>query len=193
MDSPDTEVIENNNSTPPMLFNDVFFRPAPCDNPGSTWAPFPRLPPELRLDIWLLYLRQHRMIEVDLRPAATDDPDARQIYTDRNHLGRIVSGRRYTFSIRGPGPYTAFLSCILRVNHEAREAARSFYHIHLPLHAGGVFYLSPEYDVVFVRPRDPMAALRRSADSHPYFGFETIFVDFLHDARAYDYKDQGYN
>jgi hypothetical protein len=61
------------------------------------------------------------------------------------------------------------------------------------LHAGGVFYLSPEYDVVFVRPRDPMAALRRSADSHPYFGFETIFVDFLHDARAYDYKDQGYN
>ncbi|KAL2173261.1 uncharacterized protein P884DRAFT_265207 [Thermothelomyces heterothallicus CBS 202.75] len=158
----------------------------------SIWAPFPRLPAELRLRIWLLSLQQHRMIEVDLYPAtATGDNDTPQ-YADRNHLGRIVSGRNrtYTSRLRGRGSYAASLTPLLRVSREARAAALSFYHIHLPLGTGQVLYLSPEYDVVYVRPRWPRP-IRRLPEIDPKPEFGVILVDFLHDARAYDYKDQG--
>ena len=70
-----TEVINRKQVDTTHALQRRVFRPAPCDNPVSTWAPFPRLPPQLRLDIWLHHLRQHRMIEVDIRPAAADDPD----------------------------------------------------------------------------------------------------------------------
>ena len=45
---------------------------------------------------------------------------------------------------------------------------------------------SPEYNVVSVRPRHPKSI------PLPRPQFANLLVDFLHDARAYDYKDQGY-
>ena len=198
-------------SSTPLLFNDVYAAShAPCGktnnrNPGCTWSPFPRLPAELRMRIWLSCLRRHRMIEVDLFPEVLPDGSFPfPIYTDCNHLGRIVSGGlTYSFALRGRGAhYAAFLSPLLSVNHESREVARSFYHVHLPFPGREqVLYLSPEYDVVYLRNRGPkprpetpqtypFVSQGRSVAIYP--GFDTILVDFLHDARAYDYKDQGY-
>ncbi|KAH6838346.1 hypothetical protein B0I37DRAFT_387563 [Chaetomium sp. MPI-CAGE-AT-0009] len=170
-----------------MLFNDLHFSHLEAVSPipsFSAWLLFPRLPVELRLHIWTVHLQRHRMIEIDICPA-DEDPHG---YTDRNHLRRIVSGRRYTFNIRGRGPsFVPPLSLLLQVNREARGAVLSFYHIRLPLpgrqHKEQVLYLNPDYDVVYVRPRKPKPGTYRQ--------FATLLVDFLHDARAYDYKDQG--
>ncbi len=172
------------NTSTPLLFNDVYFDRMEEPVSLSTWSPFPRLPGELRLLIWLLHLRRHRMVELDLGFAAGDDDAPR--YTDRNHLGLVVSGGGYAFQVRGRGSYSTPPTPLLRVNHEAREAARSFYNIHLPLvtNTAHVLYLSSEYDVVYVRPWHPITY-------HPII-LTSILVDFLHDARAYDYKDQGY-
>ncbi len=128
------------------------------------------------------------MIEIDLGPTGDyDDDDARR-YTDRNHLGRIISGGRYAFRLRGGRrSYAASLTSLLHVNHEARGAARSFYHVQLPLGAGQVLYLSPEYDVVYVRPWEP-----KSTPPGIDLPLAAVLVDFLHDARAFDYKDRGH-
>ncbi|KAL2014984.1 hypothetical protein VTK56DRAFT_6634 [Thermocarpiscus australiensis] len=183
----------------PRLFNDVYSSrcapPAPCN---ATWAPFPRLPIELRLQIWLFYLQRHRMIEVDIcSPADEDDTTypgdvcQSRYYNDHNHLGKVVSGRGYTLNIRGRGSYAASLSPLLWVNNEARRTALSFYHVHLPfprLHGERVLYLNSEYDVVYVRPRQP-EGVPFVHDRFPRHA--TILVDFLHDVKAYDNKDQG--
>ncbi|KAH6641879.1 hypothetical protein F5144DRAFT_482231 [Chaetomium tenue] len=172
----------------PMLFNDVHFShceavsPVPC---FPAWPLFSRLPVELRLHIWTLHLQRHRMIELDIFPA-DDDPHC---YTDRNDLGRLVSGRRYTFSVRGRGrSFAPPFSLLLQVNREARMVALNFYHIHLPFpgrqYKEQILYINADYDVVYVRPRQ-----RRSRD-HPQ-GCADLLVDFLHDARAYDNKGQG--
>lgn len=69
-------------------------------------------------------------------------------------------------------------------------AVLSFYHIHLPFPGRQckeqILYLNTEYDVVCIRPR------QRKIRDHSYEGFASLLVDFLHDAKAYDYKDQGY-
>lgn len=205
--------MENNPSPTPLLFNDVYFNSwvKPLAPSPPVWAPFPRLPFELRLRIWYLALQQHRMIELDLCHTAgedhvpnyaggcdygshyTDDQDYVLSfaddsdgtgYADRNHLGRIVSSRTpsYTCRLRGRGSYAASLSVLLRVSREARAAALSFYHIHLPLSTGEVLYLSSECDVVYVR-------FRKIYYIKP---LNAMLVDLLHDARAYDYKDHGY-
>lgn len=171
-----------------MLFNDVHFSHQEAASPAPsfpTWPLFPRLPAELRLHIWTLHLQRHRMIELNIDPA-DEDPDC---YTRRNHLGQIVSGRRYTFTVRGRKPsFAPLLSLLMQVNREARRAVLGFYRIHLPFPGRQpneqVLYLNPDYDVVYARPREPEAG--------SYAGFATLLVDFLHDVRAYDYKDQGY-
>lgn len=147
----------------PKLFNDVRISrwepPGPCGD--TTWPPFSRLPIELRLHLWLSYLRRHRMIEVDICDTSYPDDasQSRYYYTNRNHLGKIVSGRGYTLSIRGRRCHATPLSLspLLWVNNEARRAALSFYHVHLPFpgprpYGEQVLYLNPEYGVVYVRP-----------------------------------------
>ncbi|KAK4100560.1 hypothetical protein N658DRAFT_516620 [Parathielavia hyrcaniae] len=169
----------NNLNPTPQLFNDVgrsrYLRPRPHGRR------FPASHPNCVCASGCFHLQQHRMIEVNLHPTAGDN-DIPQ-YADRNHLGRIVSGRSrgYTSRLRGHGSY----------DREARAAALSFYHIHLPLSTGQVLYLSPEYVVVYVRPRPPKP-IKQPPERDPDPEFGVILVDFLHDARAYDYKDQGY-
>ncbi len=182
----------------PLLFNDVYssrwesLSPAPVPD-GAAPFPFPRLPVELRLHVWQLYLQRHRMIEVDISGGTDDDEPEHsesRYYIDRNHLGRVISGGRYTLAIRGRESITTPL--IFQVNREARGAALSFYHIHLPFpgwqHNKQVLYVNPKYDVVFVRPRNPPTPRPERAEPK----FANLLVDFLHDAKAYDRKDQGY-
>ena len=194
------EATENSPTAPNhMLFNDVYSSRVEAASPaagGGVWAPFPRLPAELRLHVWLLHLQRHRMIELDICGAADEpgDPGPRY-YTDRNHLGRIISGGPYALAFRGRGPFTQRaavpVSSLFRVNREAREVALGFYHIRLPFPRlqldAQVLYLNPAYDVVSVRTRSPK---HPTSWDHPEFA--SLLVDFLHDARAYDEKDQGY-
>jgi hypothetical protein len=188
-------MIENKETV--RLFNDVFFSRTAPPAIWDTWDPFPRLPVELRMSIWLLFLQRHRMIEVSIRAAddedgttypGHDDDAQSRFYTHRNYLGRIVSGRGYTLYIKGRGYATSF-SPLLWVNSEARQAALGFYRVHLPFprQAGGqVLYLNPEHDVIYVRPEYPPPTVRLRIRP------DTVLPDFLHDVRAYDPKDQGY-
>jgi hypothetical protein len=194
------------------LFNDIYFSRAaslPTGAVSGVWAPFPRLPAELRRLIWLLFLRRHRMIDVTLglqpgtaeREAGTPYPGdlpegaGRRYYTARNHLGNVVSSRGYTVAIEGDR-FAAWLSPLLWVNSEAREIALGFYRVHLPAprrHPGRLLYLNPEYDVLYVRPCGKSGFL--PAPDMPEHRREArlpgVLVDFLCDIRAYDPKDQG--
>ncbi|KAL2155732.1 hypothetical protein VTH82DRAFT_474 [Thermothelomyces myriococcoides] len=105
-------------------------------------------------------------------------------------MGKIVSGRGYTLSIKGRGSYAASLSPLLWVNREARHAALCFYHIRLPLpspRGERVLYLNSEYDVLCVQPQYPY----RAYVNRTPLRLATVLIDVLHDIRAYDYKDQG--
>ncbi|KAK3898954.1 hypothetical protein C8A05DRAFT_18535 [Staphylotrichum tortipilum] len=176
------------------LFNDLYFNrleasPAPH---GATWTLFPLLPAELRLHIWLMCLRQHRLINLylsapDEGPTAYPGPDDlshSRYYKDVNHRGKVISGRGYTLRMAGHRDYGApALSPLLRVNSEARRAALGFYHIQLPFPVRATektLYLNAAYDVVHLCPRG--AEGTRAA---------ALLADFLHDVVAFDQKDQG--
>ncbi len=163
-----------------QLLNDAYFQPCVPDSAThGNWPLFPRLPAELRLHVWLMFLRQHRIIELFLRRPEVGQRRAaggpRQYYATSNHLGRVISAQNYDRTLGGRG-YPASLSPLLRVNSEARRAALSFYRIHLPHDGNRVLYLNPEYDLFFV---------------HANGMLEFEVADFLHDVRAYDPKDEG--
>ncbi len=190
------EATENTRRSP-VLFNDVYVNrweavaPAPFPCPAAwTPFPFPRLPSELRLDIWRLHLQRHRMIEIDIGAGVGPGDSESHSYATHNHLGRIVSAGRYYLAIRDDE--SPPVSALFQVNREARGAALRFYHIHLPFKRGGpILYLNSEYDVVFARRKYSAVIWDPSIPSiRP--DFAKLLVDFLHDARAYDCKDQGY-
>ncbi|KUI70543.1 hypothetical protein VM1G_06042 [Cytospora mali] len=176
--------VDNN---PVRLYNDVHFRPVPaCDY----WPLFPLLLPELRLRVWELFLQRYRMIELDIcvdEDEDNDDDDLRsRYYTERNYLGNIISGGNYSLSIEGRG--YALPSPLLWVNSEARYAALKFSRVRLPFprrNGERVLYLSPEYDVLYVWPM-PEPEPRPEPRA-------IVLVDFLHDVKAYDHKDQGHS
>ncbi|OIW25348.1 hypothetical protein CONLIGDRAFT_691272 [Coniochaeta ligniaria NRRL 30616] len=183
----------------PRLFNDLYFgrqQPALFD----TWSQFTRLPVDLRVQIWLTVIRRHRMLEMTICPADDEVDETTypggaesRYYTERNHLGNIISGRGYTLKIEGRG-YSATFSPILWVNRESRYAAlRHYYRVHPPFphqHAGRTLYLNPEHDVLYLYPeyrrRMPPDYLPRRGP-WPW----ALLPDFLHDVKAFDPKDQG--
>ena len=178
--------------TPPRLFNDVHFQRSEPQGPrhAASWAPFARLPPELRRYLWLACLRRHRMIDLDIcaadEDAAVHSRHGSQYYSHRNALGNIVSGRDYVLSWSGDrqGPAGAY-SPLLWVSREARRAALAFYRVQLPffgLQRDRVLYLNPAYDVISIQPQWESGR----AVSH------IMLADLLHDIKAYDRKGQGY-
>jgi len=191
--APTTTHADTDPPTPPRLFNDVHFQRWGPQGPRhvAPWAPFARLPPELRRYLWLACLRRHRMIDLDICTPAGEDAavhsgHASQYYSRRNALGNIVSGRDYVLSWSGDrqGPAGAF-SPLLWVSREARRAALAFYRVQLPffgLQRDRVLYLNPTYDVVSIQPQWKPGR----AASH------RLLADLLHDIKAYDRKGQGY-
>lgn len=188
----------------PRVYNDLYFgRPEPSPL-FDTWGQFSRLPVELRLQIWLLVLRRHRMLEITIWPADHEEVKCTyphrprgtgpRYYTERNHLGNVISSRGYKLEIEGRG-YAATFSPILWVNRESRDAAlRHYYRVHLPFphqHAARTLYLNPEHDVLYLHPG--FQTRRRDLPPPPRFARPlTLLADFLHDVKAFDPKDQGY-
>jgi hypothetical protein len=183
------------------LFNDEHFRRAPPPPLFDVFLPFPRLPAELRLDIWLLLLRRHRMIEVGLYPAEDEDatmyPGVHsdgavkpRYYADRNSLGNIISSRGYTLQIECQG-FATSLNPLLWVNSESRDITLNFYRVHMPFdkQQRTMLYLNPEYDVLCVRPEYIPRPYSVSAFDEPCHA--TMLADFLCDIRAYDPRGQG--
>lgn len=156
------------------LFNDVFFAPPASNSPQDTpWLPFPRLPPELSLHVWWLFLHKHRMIELQIKGGRRSSYNSP--YTNRNHLNKVLSGRDYRLRIRGRG-YAASLSPLLWVSSEARQVALRYYRVHLPCrgrHGKRALYFNPEHDV-----------LDLGGSYHPH-----LLPDFLYNVRAYDPRD----
>jgi hypothetical protein len=181
------------------LYNDVHFSRAAAPPVDQGWAPFPRLPAELRLHIWLLFLRRRRMIEVGVRPAKDEEGGAypgddaegqSRFYARLNHLGNRVSGRGYTLVLKGGQGFATALNPLLGVSSEARQVALGFYRVHLPFpgrHGEQLLYFNPEYDVLSAWP----ACVYRTEGFVPMPNAATVLVDLLCDMRAYDPKDQG--
>jgi hypothetical protein len=153
---------------------------------GGTDVLFPfflLLSTELRLRIWQSSIEQHRLleVEVDRRWNAGDAPT----YSTTNTHDKLISGRNYTATVRGCHLH----SKLLRVNSESRQAALSFYRVHIPCYfrtgefedgtertIKSTLYFNPEYDFMFLRAKH--------APEH-------TFVEFLHDLKSYDPKHIG--
>lgn len=128
---------------------------------------FPRLPLELRLEIWHLSLQRPRFITIELNSEAH-----REIETGNNQW-EVTSGASYRVIVLG----SKLLSKLLRVSREARDAALRQYRVHLPCRfesgdreADGTLFLNPELDILSIDPvRDPRS-----------------IVAFICDLRAYD-------
>ncbi|CAK7229594.1 hypothetical protein SBRCBS47491_007301 [Sporothrix bragantina] len=176
---------------------------------------FPILPAELRVYIWLGYLRRHRIVGIDLhtesdaRPDYGDGDGASQssqsseapplsLYSETNELGNLVSGQDYCVVLSRQHK----LSPLLRVNAEARAVALSFYRLRIPCrsrrepshngHGHGHdrrVYINPEFDFVHVQ-LGPGAVRRGQAQGLPRPPPERL-VDFLYDCKAYDPRDRG--
>jgi hypothetical protein len=131
------------------------FNPVQSIGEERRFLQFPRLPTELRLQIWRYALQKRRIIQIALFPikqisTATFGPE--------NIINYGIDSEQYCVYVEGHG----VLSKFLRVNREARETALSFYRIHIPCVHGsqylpiiykvaGAIYLNPEYDFLHIR------------------------------------------
>jgi len=115
----------------------------PC-GPTPIFHPFPRFPPEIRLQIWEAACLQPRLLSVELydprwsgkrfyyrhRVLAEETP-LYYSYTTRNKYGKLVSRGAYHVRVpRCPGDWS---KCLQYVSREANEGYRSVYRIALPV------------------------------------------------------------
>lgn len=143
---------------------------------------FPKLPKELRLQIWEAAVPRERLIHVSLKvhqarryALAAAEPR----YLERNSLKKPISGERYRAVVQGSKLDSKFLS----VNHESRQVALAFYRVRIPVYLTGptstqrtTMLFNPEHDILHIEAEAPVQ--------------ETL-VDFLWDLKAYDPKDVG--
>lgn len=143
---------------------------------------FSYLPKELRLEIWEIAIPAERLIRISLKPhegrryeLATAEPR----YLQKNSLGKPISGERYRAVVEGSRLNSKFL-CVSR---EAREAALSFYRVHIPAYLTGpgctartMLYFNPEHDMLHIEADAPVK--------------ETL-IDFIWDLKAYDPRGVG--
>ncbi|RYP82753.1 hypothetical protein DL769_001562 [Monosporascus sp. CRB-8-3] len=136
--------------------------------------PFPILPAELRVKIWHLALERQRIIKVRLlnrmliNGLLAQQGDIKPKTYENERYGVIVHGYQT-------------LSKLFRVSRESRDAALSFYRVHLPcwLIKGvtrddamkpGILYFNPEYDFLYIRNDNNIDTGQA--------------VDFLHDLKT---------
>lgn len=136
---------------------------------------FPRLPTEISLTIWKYVLQHHRLISITVNDKNRGGPPPwtrdRSLYTTKNGIGNIISGKHYRLSITT----NHRLSPLLRTSRESRQAAVEFYRVHIPCDPDThgerrSFHLNPEFDFLLIKTE----------------GVPEILADFVHDAKAYD-------
>ncbi|CAH0040502.1 unnamed protein product [Clonostachys solani] len=134
------------------------FNPVPL-KVKSSFLQFPRLPPEIRLEIWRHSLYYERLLRVDLQPGATaedlsheDEPfetgRAAKEYLETHSDGFIIVLRTRDH-----------MSKLFRVCCESRQLAASFYRVKVPCYFKEervparqvTLCLHPELDIYFAR------------------------------------------
>ncbi|KAL1892609.1 hypothetical protein Sste5346_006894 [Sporothrix stenoceras] len=169
---------------------------------------FPTLPAEIRVCIWLGYLRRHRIVGIDLHtesdaglddgPSQSSEAPPLSLYSETNELGNLVSGQDYCVVLSPQHK----LSPLLRVNAEARAVALGFYRLRLPyssrrqpLYNGHGHdydrrvYISPEFDFIHVQLGS--GAVRRGQSQRLPRPPPERLADFLYDCKAYDPRGRG--
>ena len=149
-------------------------------NKDSTFFPFPRLPVEIRLEIWRQSLQRQRLIHVYLEKrteqAATQTAASTDSVSKREKFEAIVDG------------YQA-LSKLLRINSESRWVALGFYRVRIPCwfrerglsqevkSKPGLLLFNPEHDFLHISSR-PLV--------------EDTLIDFLYHLKTtYDPRRTG--
>ncbi|OAQ61492.2 hypothetical protein VFPPC_16517 [Pochonia chlamydosporia 170] len=144
---------------PPHL---QIFSPGPTTAELGTFDVFPALPPELRIKIWHHVLRHPRLIKVRIRNRLLMDgllarqgdwgpgkmPEKRPSTHECEDYGIVIQGY-------------GTISKLFRVSKESRDAALSFYRVHIPCWMvkgktksedmkPSFFYFNPEFDHLFL-------------------------------------------
>lgn len=141
---------------------------------------FSSFPIEICLAIWKCVLQRHRLISITIIDNDGNGSPSRSpsqsLYTARNGIGNIISGKNYRLSVTT----NHRLSPLLRASRESRQAALEFYRVHIPYDFNiygerRCLYLNPEFDFLHLKPE----------------GVPEILVDFTHDAKAYDPLELG--
>ena len=160
--------------------------PSYCIGNDGVFPQFQKLPPELRLAVWKLSAKRHRLLEIEVPhlPDSEDSEGSPASCVDSSSSDETSSGSRYTIAVRGSQLY----SKLFRVNRESRQAALEFYRVQLPCllqtypkdrwqsPVQMILYFNPEYD--FVRPFQDHTNTR-------------LLVDFIHSLKAHDPQHVG--
>ncbi|KAJ4291951.1 hypothetical protein N0V90_009849 [Kalmusia sp. IMI 367209] len=175
-------------STDFEFLNDTLARP--IRTPASFHL-FGTLPLELRRCIWEFSLPQRRLLQVTVAAAEPaydseyrardDESDDSSLapYQNNNYLGNIVSGANYHLHLSSTDIHLP----LLYVNHEAKDVVHRVYRVRVPITQripnsnAPRLQFCPERDTVLIN-------VERSEDT-------AYFVDFVHDALAYDPKKKG--
>jgi len=145
------------------------------EKPLREFSIFPSLPFDISSAIWKCVLQRHRLISIDIIDKDNTASPTKYLpsrpYMDKNTLGNTISGKAYQLAITS----NHRLHPLLRVCRESRRAALEFYRLHIPynLKVHGerrCLYLNPEFDFLHITQQ----------------GALDLFVDLLHDAKAYD-------
>ena len=156
-----------------VLLNDFHRHHTEGSNEGARcfFRPFPRLPAELRLSIWIHVLRRHRLISLVVTDETDQSPceDILEQKVRRNDLENVISEKKYKFQINTHH----LLTPLLRVNRESRQVSMQFYRVHIPYNSSSgerQCYFNPEFDFIHIHPEGP----------------SEVLADFIHDFQAYD-------
>ncbi|KAI8962392.1 hypothetical protein F5Y11DRAFT_193051 [Daldinia sp. FL1419] len=159
--------------------SDEFFTSAditPVSSSVQIFNHFPALPTELRLKIWRTSMEsRQRVVEIHLRNREL----MKAIFNKRGDvIPDTLQHERYGVTING----RQTLSKLFRVNRESRDAASSFYRVHVPCWLfqetiwddglkPNIFYFNPENDFLYIK-------------TDPWETNDTgLIVEFLHDLK----------
>ncbi|KAL0937601.1 pectinesterase precursor [Colletotrichum truncatum] len=152
----------------------------PSESNQLSFHIFSQLPVELRLLVWNHALRCNRLLHVTVEEVGDRNLSCHTRYTLLNALGRPMTGNHYRVVIKPRGP---FLSRLMRVNRESREATLAFYHVKLPCYLGS----NPHSEKRTLSLNLDWDYLKIAAGP----SWNNIFIDFIHDLRALDPQGRG--
>lgn len=141
---------------------------------------FSRFPSEISLMIWEHVLRSNRLIFINVIYNEDGSSSSEQCLQSsdlpRNWLGNTISDEGYELRVITDHR----ISPLLQATRQSRQAALSFYRVHIPYNhrAHGekhCFYINPELDILRIKSKGP----------------PELLADFIHDMKAYDPQGVG--